>query len=221
MTDDLALLSPDVQAALDGFFAARPDLLGLRADLVRVYRILAQSLAGGGTIFLCGNGGSFADALHISGELLKSYERPRPLAEGLLRRLHAAGDDGHTLAAHLQRGLRAVVLGANVALASAVQNDFGEPRLAYAQELLALARAGDALIAISTSGNAANVIFAAQTARALDLPVIAFTGREGGRLAPLADAALRAPCSGARAVQEVHQPLYHTLCALLELHFFA
>lgn len=212
-------LRPDIAAYLQAFFAEHAALLPVRIDLERAYRTLARSLEDGGAVYLCGNGGSFADALHISGELLKSYERARPLPEHLRRRL-LLQPGGEKLAAHLQSGLRAVVLGANVALASAVQNDFAVDRLAYAQELLALARPGDALLGISTSGNAENVLHAIQAARALGVATVALTGADGGRIAPLADVAIRAPARGARGVQEMHQPLYHALCALLELHFF-
>lgn len=156
-------LRPDLAQIVDAFFARRPDLQPVRSDLLNAYRSLARCLGGGGTIFLCGNGGSFADALHISGELLKSYERPRPLPAALAQRLNEQ-PGGERLAAHLQSGLRAVVLGANVALASAVQNDFTEDRLGLAQELLALARPGDALLGLSTSGNADNVLQAVLTA---------------------------------------------------------
>jgi D-sedoheptulose 7-phosphate isomerase len=217
-TEQADLPAPVAECVAE-LFARQPGLEPLRGDLLQAYRILARALAQDGTIFLCGNGGSFADALHISGELLKSFERPRPLDPALARRLaREMGSDA--LASQLQRGLRSVVLGANVALASAVQNDFAVDRLGYAQELLALARPGDALLGLSTSGNAQNVLHAAHTARALGLPVVAFTGHTGGRLAAVADVALRAPAEGVRAVQELHQPLYHALCGLLEAHFF-
>jgi len=212
-------LRPDIAGYIEGFFSARPDLQPVRPDLLCAYRTLVQSLEYGGTVFLCGNGGSFADALHISGELLKSYERPRPLPEHLARHL-ADQPGGERLAANLQSGLRAIVLGANAALASAVQNDFAADRLGYAQELLALARPGDVLIGLSTSGNAENVLQAVLTARAIGLPTIVLTGQDGGRIAPLADIAVRVPAQGARSVQELHQPIYHLLCGLLERHFF-
>lgn len=212
-------LRPDVAACAAEFYARRAELLPLRQDILRAYRTLARALESGGTIFLCGNGGSFADALHISGEMLKSYERARPLAEHVRRGL-AGQVGGERLAANLQTGLRAVVLGANVVLASAVQNDFTADRLGYAQELLALARPGDALLGLSTSGNAENVLQALLTARALGLPTVVLTGAQGGRIAPLADVAVRVPAQGARPVQELHQPVYHLLCSLLETHFF-
>lgn len=213
-------LRPDIAAYVADLLARWPALEAVRQDLLRAYRTLARSLAAGGTLFLCGNGGSFSDALHISGELLKSFERARPLPGWYAQRL-AELPGGAELAAHLQSGLRAVVLGANVALASAVQNDFAAADMGYAQELLALARPGDVLVGLSSSGNAQNVLHAVLAARALGLPTVLLTGQDGGRIAPLVDVAVRVPARGARGVQELHLPVYHALCAMLEMHFFA
>ena len=212
-------LEPPVARVLEETMARHPRLAAVATDLTRAYRMLVASFAAGGMLFLCGNGGSFADALHISGELLKSFRSPRPLPENVRRRF-ASLPDGERLAAHLERGLRAVVLGANPSLASAVHNDNPLPNINYAQELCALARPGDVLLGISTSGHAENVCLAAQTARALGVKVIALTGETGGRLAPLADVAIKAPAQTTQEVQELHQPIYHALCAMLEARFF-
>jgi len=187
--------------------------------LSTVYQELSRCFAAGGTLFLCGNGGSMADVLHISGELLKSYARRRPLPERLRDKL-TAQPDGELLTRNLEPGLRAVVLGANTILSSAVANDMPDRDVGYAQELLALARPGDVLLGISTSGNARNVVYAAQVARALSLTVIAFTGESGGRLAELADIALRVPATRTDRVQELHIQCYHALCEMLENDFF-
>lgn len=191
----------------------------LPSTLLPIYRELSRCFAAGGTLFLCGNGGSMADALHISGELLKSYARRRPLPERLRAKL-AAQPDGDLLTHNLEPGLRAVVLGANTILSSAVANDMPDRDVGYAQELLALARPGDVLLGISTSGNARNVVYAAQVARALGLTVIGFTGESGGRLAELSDIALRVPASATARVQELHIQCYHALCEMLENEFF-
>jgi D-sedoheptulose 7-phosphate isomerase len=156
-----------------------------------------------------------ADALHISGELLKSFKRPRPLPEAHQLRLKSL-PHGEALAQHLQRGLRAVVLGANLSLRSAMDNDSPLPNLALAQELYALARPGDVFMGISTSGDARNVLYAASVARALGLTVIGLTGAHGGALAPLCDVAVRVPASETDVVQTWHQQVYHLLCDMLE-----
>ena len=212
-------LPPRVQGVVAAMLARDPALSEITADLVGAYCELVRCFKSGGTLFLCGNGGSMADALHISGELLKSYARPRPLPGRLAAKLaHQPG--GAALARSLEPGLRAVVLGINPSLASAVANDMPDRDVNLAQELLALARPGDVLLGISTSGNARNVAYAAQTARSLGMTVIALTGRDGGRLGTLADVALRAPAGQTDRVQEHHVRLYHALCEMLEVAFF-
>jgi D-sedoheptulose 7-phosphate isomerase len=196
-----------------------PELAAVIPDLTRAYRVLVSAYKGGGTLLLCGNGGSLADALHISGELLKSYAHARPLPPWFVRNLKGE-PDGDRLARNLQAGLRAVVLGANQALASAVENDMPDRNMRYAQELLALARTGDVVLAISTSGNASSVVYAVEAARALGLTTLALTGSAGGRLADLVDVPVRAPADRTDRVQEIHIRLYHTLCEMLELTFF-
>jgi D-sedoheptulose 7-phosphate isomerase len=173
-----------------------------------------------GCLYICGNGGSMSDALHISGELLKSYTLPRPLDADTRARLRSAGPDGEILGQSLQHGFRTMVLGLNHSLSSALENDIATPAIGYAQELLAMARPGDALLGISTSGNARNVCYAAQVARALDVTVISLTGQEGGKLATLADIAIHAPAVRTDRVQEMHVVLYHCLCEMLEIIFF-
>lgn len=208
------------QPPIDALLARRPEFAACAGDLLAAGRAIAQTLERGGCLYLCGNGGSLSDALHISGELLKSYLLPRPLDATLQARLIAAGPDGAALACSLQRGLRAHVLGLNHSLHSALENDVSLPAVGYAQELLALAHPGDALLGISTSGNAQNVCYTAQVARALDITVIALTGQSGGKLASLADIAIRAPAAQTAHVQELHVHLYHCLCEMLEVHFF-
>jgi D-sedoheptulose 7-phosphate isomerase len=181
--------------------------------------LLVERFRAGGTLFICGNGGSMSDALHISGELLKTFIIQRQLPESVEFQLRQQ-PDGDLLVRNLQPGLRTVVLGLNVALASAVANDMPDRDVNLAQELFALARAEDIFLAISTSGNATNVALAAQTARALNLPVIALTGRTGGRLAQLANVAICVSADATGHVQELHIACYHALCAMLEQTFF-
>lgn len=200
--------------------ARTPALSTAVDDLIAAFRAIAAVQERGGCLYLCGNGGSMSDALHISGEMLKSYTLARPLHGETRDRLTRAGPDGALLGRTLERGLRSTVLGLNHALSSALENDVSTPAIGYAQELLVMARSGDALLGISTSGNATNVCYAAQVARALGLTIISLTGQAGGKLAPLADIAIRAPASRTDRVQEDHVSLYHCLCEMLEIHFF-
>ncbi len=212
-------LPEKLQTITEALVARQPLLEAVIPDLLRAFRALSRCFKGGGTLFLCGNGGSMADALHISGELLKSYARRRPLPPRLRDRL-VAQPDGEQLARSLEPGRRVVVLGVNPSLSSAVANDMPDRDVNLAQELLALARPGDVLLGISTSGNAQNVYRAGQVARALNLPVIALTGEDGGKLARLADIAIRAPAQRTDRIQELHILCYHALCEMLEETFF-
>ncbi len=210
----------NVRPIVDALVARCPALEEIVPDLWRAFYELKRCFTSGGTLFLCGNGGSMSDALHISGEMLKSYAFHRPLPERIHARLRTQ-PDGELLARNLEPGLRAVTLGVNPSLVSAVANDMPDRDVNLAQELLALAHPGDVLLGLSTSGNARNVRYAAQTARALGLPVIAFTGQQGGALAGLADIAIRVPEKRTDRVQELHILCYHALCEMLEVAFFA
>ena len=156
----------------------------------------------------------------MTGELMKEFRRPRPLEtseQASLQKRFAA--DGVVLAQGLQRGLRAVVLGAENSLTTAIGND-GDPNLIFAQPLYVLGRPGDVLVALSTSGNARNVAMACRVALLKNMQIVGFTGAGGGCLAELASVCLRVPATETYLIQELHLPLYHCLCALLEDAFF-
>jgi len=198
---------------------AYPVLDPLRGDLIRCFTALKRCFLTGGTLYLAGNGGSMSDALHISGELDKAYKKHRPIPHAHRSRL-AGVPGGQELAECLQVGLRSVVLGNNPALASAVENDFGKPYLGYAQELYALAHAGDVFLGISTSGNAKNVLYAVQTARLLNMTTIGLTGAVGGALSAQAEIVIHAPAKDTAQVQTWHLHIYHCLCEMLEAQIF-
>jgi D-sedoheptulose 7-phosphate isomerase len=174
---------------------------------------LEQTFRRGGRLLTCGNGGSASDADHIAGELLKGFALPRPLTtqerEGLPKEI----GDG------LQRSLPVIPLGGFAAFNSAFCNDCSAD-LVFAQLVWGLGSPGDALLAISTSGNSTNVCAAAQVARAKRMKVIALTGRTGGKLAELADHAIIVPEKETYRIQEFHLPIYHALCLSLETRFF-
>jgi phosphoheptose isomerase len=207
--------APVLRAMIERYAELRPCI----AELVKAFEVLMRSFNSGGTLYLCGNGGSMADAIHIAGELDKSFRLARSLSEAQkLRLLTQPG--GADLAEHLQQGLRAVTLGINPALASAIANDNPLAHIGYAQELFSLGRAGDALLGISTSGKAQNVRYAASTAHALQMSVISLTGPAGGPLAEQADIAIRAPGKDTPEIQGWHIQLYHVLCDMLEAAAF-
>ncbi|MDR0867559.1 MAG: SIS domain-containing protein [Planctomycetota bacterium] len=174
----------------------------------------------GGTLFVAGNGGSGADAEHIAGEMLKGFLLPRPLTAAQKEKFAAQGLDGEQLAKKLQRGLRCVSLLSHPAFASAFANDV-DADLIYAQQLFALARTGDVVLGISTSGNAENIRQLFITARALNLTTVLLTGNRRGAAEKYADLILAVPAAATPQIQELHLPLYHALCAEVEARFFA
>ncbi len=212
--------NPQAAEILESMLSEFPVLAPLRADLVRSYTVLKRCFLTGGTLYLAGNGGSMSDALHISGELDKAYKKQRPIPAAHALRL-ADVPGGDDLAGCLQVGLRSMVLGNNPALASAVENDFSKPYLGYAQELYALAHAGDVFLGISTSGNAKNILYTVQTARLLNMTTIGLTGEGGGRLAQQADIVIHAPAKETAVIQTWHLHIYHCLCEMLEAQIFS
>ena len=216
---DFAMRYPAEYQAVAATLERQPFLRDILPDFLHVYHTLLDGFQTGKTLFLCGNGGSLADCLHLAGELLKTFKLTRPLSPAA-KAAFAGHLHGDLLAEHLQRGLPCQVLGMNPALASAVLNDSPVPALHYAQELYCFGKPGDLLLGVSTSGNALNVQYAVTTAQALEMTVIGLTGHAGGKLAELADVALRVPATETYQIQEQHEVVYHLLCLLLELRFF-
>jgi D-sedoheptulose 7-phosphate isomerase len=213
-------MSPLAQAALDDLLRRRPDLHVVSDSLVTAFHLILDSQRAGGLVMVCGNGGSAADSVHIVGELLKQFGRERPLSAEVTSRLRAAHPTlGPYLAQTLQTPMRAISLCSEIALMTAVANDTAADVL-FAQQVLAHGKPGDVLLAITTSGNSANVLNAVVTAKALDCSVIALTGPGGGKIKELADCTILAPGANTPEIQEAHLPIYHTLCAMLEDEMF-
>lgn len=208
-----------VKAIFDELFARYPQLMPEKETIIAAYDRLSRAVAGNGTLFVCGNGGSAADSEHIVGELMKSFRKKRPIDSEVYRRLGAFGDGGIRLQHILEGTIRAVALTSHPALSTAFAND-REPSAVFAQQLYGLASPGDILLAVSTSGNSENCCLAAITAKAMDLPVVALTGEKESRLSALADVTVRVPETETYKVQELHLPVYHCLCAMLEEDFF-
>lgn len=207
-----------MNAILNDLVQRYPTLSACASDIQTALNVLVETFAGGGKLLLCGNGGSAADCDHIVGELMKSFLLKRPLPREHREALSRGGDS--RLAELLQCGFPCVAMTAHAALNSAVANDVAAD-LVFAQQAYSLGRLGDALLGLSTSGNSSNVVNAFKVARAVGVRTIAVTGQGGGALAALADVAIRVPASCTPAVQELHLPVYHALCAAVEAHFFA
>ena len=212
-------LKPVEEEIAKAMLARRPDLVGCYEGLMALHAELVRCYDAGNKLFTCGNGGSNADAIHIVGELCKSFERKRPVPADLVLRLQSL-PMGLDLARHLEVGLPAIALGCNGALKTAVENDSPLRNIAFAQEAYALARPGDVLIAISTSGNADNCLMAMFIMKAIGGTSVALTGPNGGKMASHADIVIRASGNSPKEIQEAHLVLYHTFCALIEAHYF-
>lgn len=200
---------------LDDLLVRYPELAPCRDAICTSVTLIATCYRKKGQLLLCGNGGSAADAEHWSGELLKGFCSLRPLTSAQKQTLPPE------LADRLQNGLAAIPLNGFLSLSSAFANDVS-PELVYAQLVWALGRPADVLVGMSTSGNAANVLHAFQAAKAKGMFTVALTGAKGGKLAAsgLCNACIRVPETETFKVQELHLPVYHTICLMLEEEFF-
>lgn len=200
-----------------------PDLKGLEAAILNAYKLLEKAYENGNKVLACGNGGSASDSEHIVGELMKGFKNPRILNDKLKKKLEEVDENvGKVLSARLQQPLEAIALTGEIALNTALINDVengGE--YCFANQVLGYGKKGDVLIAISTSGNSKNVYNACVAAKALGLKIVGLTGKDGGKLKNIADVCIIAPSNETYMIQEYHLPIYHTLCLMLEDHFFA
>ena len=209
-----------VKVHLDTLLTRYPQLDPCRESITRAYLYICNVFENGGKLLIVGNGGSAADAEHIVGELMKAFKSPRTLSKEEQEALLSIDpQDGKVLAEKLQGALPAIALDGHVALTTAYMNDC-EPLLCFAQQVNGYGREGDAFLGISTSGNSKNVVYAAITAKAKGMKVIALTGARDSRLSALADVTIQVPETETYIIQELHLPVYHALCLMLEAHFF-
>jgi phosphoheptose isomerase len=193
-----------------------------RDDIVNAYELLVGCYTGGGKALVCGNGGSGADAEHIVGELMNKLRFDRHIAvedRERIRGVAESEEEAAYLCANLQRALPAISLSSHSALVSAIANDMAADMI-FAQQVYGYGRRGDVLWAISTSGNSGNVLNAIKVARAVGVGVLGMTGAGGGAMAGLCDVTIRVPDSVTYRVQELHLPLYHSLCSMIEAELF-
>lgn len=212
-------MKPSTQMILTQLIERYPTLAGIKSKIETAYEQLISCFEAGNRVYLCGNGGSAADCEHMAGELLKCFKIPRPMPDDLRAKLSEYGEDGEVLANNLEGGLPVVSLTGHVAFSTAFQND-NTPALVFAQQVNAYGREGDVLVVFSTSGNSKNCIYATICAKAKGMKVITLTGGTGGKLAPMSDVAIVVPAKETYQVQELHLPVYHCLCAMLEEQVF-
>ena len=197
-----------------------PKLENVKQDIVDAYLVMEECYEHDGKLLIAGNGGSAAESEHIAGELMKRFKTPRPVPAEFAKKLKEIDSvRGEGLAKNLERGLMAVPLVAHEALTTAYINDVDGLGV-FAQQLYGFGRPGDVFLGISTSGNSKNVMSATVVARALGIKVIGLTGAKGGELAEIADVAIKVPETETYMIQELHLPVYHCLCLMLEDRFF-
>lgn len=198
-----------------------PSLESAKEDIVAAYLLLEESYKNGGKLLVAGNGGSAADAEHIVGELMKGFKLPRkPEADFAEKLVEENQELGSVLAENLQGALPAIALDGHPALSTAYMNDC-EPLLCFAQQVNGYGKSGDVFLGISTSGNSKNVLYAATTAHAKGMKVIGLTGAKDSKLKDMSDVCIKAPQTETYMIQELHLPIYHCLCLMLEDNFFA
>lgn len=196
------------------------ELQPLKEQVAAAAEIIIETYKNGGKVLVCGNGGSCSDADHIVGELMKSFEGRRPLTKELQEELVSLSPEtGKMLAEKLQQGLPAISLTVHQSLITAIANDIsGE--VIYAQQLVGWGNKGDVLIGLSTSGNSQNVIDAMIVARAKGMKTIGMTGETGGKMREWSDVLLNVPQRRTAYVQELHLPVYHAICMMVEKEMF-
>lgn len=197
-----------------------PVLNSVKDEIVEAYFLLVESYKNEGKLLIAGNGGSAADAEHIIGELMKGFKLPRKLNENFTDKLISENEElGTVLAESLQGALPAIALDGHPALSTAYMNDC-EPLLCFAQQVNGYGKAGDVFLGISTSGNSKNILYAATTAHAKGMKVIGLTGAKDSKLTQMSDVCIKVPQTETYMIQELHLPVYHCLCLMLEDEFF-
>lgn len=208
------------QVILDDLIVRYPVLSVCRNSIQDAFDLLVDCYKRGGKLLIAGNGGSAADSGHIVGELMKSFRLRRQIPNELKARLIAVdAERGLELATKLESPLEAISLVEHHALSTAFSNDV-DAGLPFAQQLLGYGKPGDVFLGISTSGNSRNIIDAAIVAKALGIGEIGLTGMAGGRLADIADIVIRVPAKETFKIQELHLPVYHCICMMVESFFF-
>lgn len=215
------MIDVKLQKHIDFLLERYPKLKSIEDNIISAYLLMEECYSNGGKLLIAGNGGSAADSEHIAGELMKRFKTPRPVSKEFADKLVAVDPDrGKDLAKNLECGLMAIPLVAHEALTTAYINDVDGLGV-FAQQLFGYGRSGDVFLGISTSGNSKNIMNATVVARASGIKVVGLTGKKGGELARVADVAVQVPETETYMIQELHLPIYHCWCLMLEDHFFS
>lgn len=211
-----ATLMKHIETLIDRY----PKLIVCKDDIIKAYEILDEAYSQERKLLVCGNGGSASDSEHIVGELMKEFKLKRKVYADQAESMKAIDSEmGTTLAENLQGALPAICLTGHSSLTTAFMND-ANADLVFAQQVNGYGKANDVFLGISTSGNSKNVVYAAITAKAKGLKIIGLTGQKESKLSKIADCCIRVPETETYKIQELHLPVYHCLCLMLEDHFF-
>lgn len=214
------IVNCEIKHYLDLLLEHYPVLEAAKEEIISAYSLMKECYVQDGKLLIAGNGGSAADAEHMVGELMKGFCMTRKLPPDYVQKLMLTDTEmGAELAANLQGALPAIALDGHPALTTAYMNDC-DPLLCFAQQVNGYGRPEDVFMGISTSGNSKNVLYAAITARAKGMKIIGLTGAKESRLMQLSDVCIRVPQTETYRVQELHLPVYHCLCQMLESSFF-
>ena len=205
---------------LDNLISRYPELDTAYDNIWNTYKILEEAYSSGRKLLVAGNGGSAADSEHIVGELMKGFLKPRKLEKEACDRLKSIDEKlGTVLADNLQGALPSIAITGHVGLSTAYLNDCN-PLLSFAQQVNGFGREGDDFLGISTSGNSENILYALVTAKAKGMKTIGLSGRDGGKMKAFCDEIIIVPEKETFKIQELHLPVYHALCLMLEERFF-
>ena len=209
-----------VKNELDELIRRYPQLDVCKKDVEKAYLLLQRTYDKNGKLLIAGNGGSAADSEHIAGELMKRFKITRPINKELAGKLMKIDPErGERLVKNLEMPLRAVPLTSHIAITTAYMND-ADATGVFAQQMLGFGNEGDVFLAISTSGNSENIISACVVAKAMGIKIIGLTGEKESKLSKYADICIRVPETETYKIQELHLPVYHALCLMLESNYF-
>lgn len=215
------MLDINLQKYIGSLMSRYPILKSIEQDIIDAYQIMEKCYTNSGKMLIAGNGGSAADSEHIAGELMKSFKTPRPVSDEFTKKLKSIdAERGAVLAKNLECSLMAIPLVAHEALTTAYTNDVDGLGV-FAQQLFGYGKEGDVFLGISTSGNSKNIMNAAVVARASGIKVVGLTGINGGELASVSDVVVKVPEMETYIIQELHLPIYHCWCLMLEYKFFS
>ena len=197
-----------------------PQLSNVKNDIKSAFEIIKESYLKDGKLLIAGNGGSASDAEHIAGELMKTFAKKRMLPDSFISEIKNIDTEiSEYLLPKMQPGLPAIALSGHASLNTACINDI-DGNITFAQQVYGYGKEEDILLGITTPGNSKNILYACAVAKAKKLKIIALTGAGGGKIKQFADVCICVPETETYKIQELHLPVYHIICMMLEDYFF-